>query len=510
MIYAQVLSRTNKGDAAVFKEVLEHIDARRGADRGQLMGLNELFEKVGATHDQRLRVVFTLVTYTNGPWSVLDGQEPRRILETASAYAPCTRPLVETRLRFLASADEYRVVEALIAGVLKTPNGYTTAKDIAEELKATSTALKDVPVPERRERLIVCFDEARAHSIACIEAALDEACTVAPMAALIRQTELRERLATTLSAVEVAWAKRRDAPVFFPQGELERRPAEVAFAALERTADELLERLYEIYCVSVSGQRAATHGRERRLELVDALRELDQGGSVVEAATRCAERIDAEVVRDVASLFLQAAAAERANNSDALSRLLDTLDARVDASLGKVAADERRLCDQLEAPLKAEAERRAAAVAERREAAEAERRRLAVRPPDAGRAPTAASSDYWGVSWNTSEGRWRAYYTDADGERHTCGTSYATQERAAVARLRRIRREGVEDQNRLNPIVHMWFAPRVHTRRREEPAAAAPAPAPTRASGRKRTPRVTSDLGAGSMRSEKRKKRSKD
>ena len=80
MIYAQVLSRTNKGDAAVFQEVLEHIDARRGADRGQLMGLKELFEKVGATHEERLRVVFTLVTYTNGPWSVVDGQEPRRML----------------------------------------------------------------------------------------------------------------------------------------------------------------------------------------------------------------------------------------------------------------------------------------------------------------------------------------------------------------------------------------------------------------------------------------------
>ena len=211
------------------------------------MGLKELFEKVGATHEERLRVVFTLVMYTNGPWSVVDGQEPRRILETASVYAPCTRPLVETRLRFLASADEYRVVEALIAGVLKTPDGYTTAKDIAAELKATSAARKDVPVPERRLALISCFDEARAHSIACIEAALDEADTVAPMAALIQKAGLRERLDTALSAVEVAWAKRRDAAVFFQQGELERRPAEVAFAALETAVDELLEDLYEIY-----------------------------------------------------------------------------------------------------------------------------------------------------------------------------------------------------------------------------------------------------------------------
>ena len=384
MIYAQVLSRTNKGDRARFQDVLKHIDARRGEDRGQLMGLDELFEKVGATHDQRLRVVFTLVMYTNGPWSVVDGQEPRRMLETASVYAPCTRPLVETRLRFLASAKEYPAVEALIAGVLKTPGGYMTAKEIAEELKATSRARKDVPVPERRERLIRCFDEARADSIACIEVALDEADTVAPMAALIRETELRERLATTLSAVEVAWASRRDAPAFFLQGQLERRRAEVAFAALETAVDELLEDLYEIYCVCVSAQRAATHGRERRLELVDALRELDQGGSVVKAAARCAERIDAEVVRCVASLFRQAAAAERANNSDALSRLLDTVDATVDVALDKVAADERRLCDQLEAPLKkAEAERRAAAAeAKRRAAAErraAERRAAAER-----------------------------------------------------------------------------------------------------------------------------------
>ena len=108
---------------------------------------------------------------------------------------------------------------------------------------------------------------------------------------------------------------------------------------------------------------------------------------------------------------------------------------------------------------------------------------------------------------------WKTYYTDAHGERRGCGY-YATQERAAVGRLRRIRREGVERQNRLNPIVDMWFVPRVlHTRRSEEPAAAAPAPAPTRASGRKRKPVVKSHLGAGSTmveKAKKRKKRNKD
>ena len=115
-------------------------------------------------------------------------------------------------------------------------------------------------------------------------------------------------------------------------------------------------------------------------------------------------------------------------------------------------------------------------------------RRLAVVPPDAGRAPTAASSDYWGVSWRRAERLWEARYNDADGEQRGCGY-YATQERAAVGRLRRIRREGVERQNRLNPIVDMWFAPRV----RNAPGQGrllkrgAPAPAPTRAKRRNRT-----------------------
>ena len=135
--------------------------------------------------------------------------------------------------------------------------------------------------------------------------------------------------------------------------------------------------------------------------------------------------------------------------------------------------------------------------------------RLAVHvvPPDAGRAPTATSSDYWGVAWDVGSKAWKTYYTDAHGERRGCG-HYATQERAAVERLRRIRREGVERKNRLNPIVDMRLAPRVRKRRREEPAAAAPAPAPTRASERNRTPRVKSDLGAGSTRVEKRGKAS--
>ena len=167
-----------------------------------------------------------------------------------------------------------------------------------------------------------------------------------------------------------------------------------------------------------------------------------------------------------------------------------------------VAADAMSL---LPAPLQAEAR---AEKAELREAEKAERarrkgveRRLAVVPPDAGRAPTLASSDYFGVTWVERLQRWQAQYRDADGERHACGC-YATQERAAVGRLRRIRRERVERKNRLNPIVSMWFAPRV--RKSTRPA---PAPAPTRASGRTRTPRVTSDLGAGSTRVEKLKKR---
>jgi len=176
-----------------------------------------------------------------------------------------------------------------------------------------------------------------------------------------------------------------------------------------------------------------------------------------------------------------------------------------------VAADAMSL---LPAPLQAEAR---AEKAEQREAEKAERarqsaaraeRRLAVVPPDARRAPTATSSDYWGVAWDVGSKAWKTCYNDAHGERRGCGY-YATQERAAVARLRRIRREGVERKNRLNPIVGMWFAPRVRKRRREKPAAVAPAPAPTRASERKRTPRVISDLGAGSTIVEKTKKRMK-
>ena len=108
------------------------------------------------------------------------------------------------------------------------------------------------------------------------------------------------------------------------------------------------------------------------------------------------------------------------------------------------------------------------------------------------------------MSWHQPRQKWKAYYNNADGEERSCG-HYVTQERAAVGRLRRIRREGVERQNRLNPIVDMWFVPRVW----RAAAAAVPAPAPTRASGRKRTPRVTSDLGAGSTEVEKAKKRKK-
>lgn len=183
-----------------------------------------------------------------------------------------------------------------------------------------------------------------------------------------------------------------------------------------------------------------------------------------------------------------------------------------------VAADAMSLLQAEERAEKAErrAAEKAAREAERALRSEAARveRRLAVVPPDAGRAPTATSSDYWGVTWNKQEQRWMARYKDADGETRGCGL-YATQERAAVGRLRRIRREGVERKNRLNPIVGMWFAPRVRNapgqgrRRREEPAA----PAPTRASGRKRKPVVKSHLGAGSTKVEeakKRKKRNKD
>ena len=128
----------------------------------------------------------------------------------------------------------------------------------------------------------------------------------------------------------------------------------------------------------------------------------------------------------------------------------------------------------------------------RRSAAWVERR-LAVVPPDAGRASTATSSDYWGVSWKRAHRLWQAWYNDADGEQRGCGY-YATQERAAVGRLRRIRREGVERKNRLNPIVERVV--RYPARSAAKPAATAPAPAPTRASERKRT---QSDLGAGSL-----------
>ena len=99
-------------------------------------------------------------------------------------------------------------------------------------------------------------------------------------------------------------------------------------------------------------------------------------------------------------------------------------------------------------------------------------------PTDAARAPTEATSKFWGVCWNKNQRRWLAYYTDANGKRRTIGY-FDDQEAAARAYNAAIRRAGLQGKRRTNAVVDGQLVPKsgprsgpMRKRRRDEPAAA--------------------------------------
>ena len=105
------------------------------------------------------------------------------------------------------------------------------------------------------------------------------------------------------------------------------------------------------------------------------------------------------------------------------------------------------------------------------------RDRSAVVAPDAARAPTEATSKFWGVCWNKNQRRWLAYYTDANGKRRTIGY-FDDQEAAARAYNAAIRRAGLQGKRRTNAVVDGQLVPKsgprsgpMRKRRRDEPAA---------------------------------------
>ena len=103
--------------------------------------------------------------------------------------------------------------------------------------------------------------------------------------------------------------------------------------------------------------------------------------------------------------------------------------------------------------------------------------RSAVVAPDPARDPTATTSKFWGVSWDKSNRRWKAGYSDATGKSRSIGY-FDTQEAAAHAVNAAIRRAGLEGKRRTNAVVNGRLVPRelktTKKRRRDEPAAAAP------------------------------------
>ena len=80
-------------------------------------------------------------------------------------------------------------------------------------------------------------------------------------------------------------------------------------------------------------------------------------------------------------------------------------------------------------------------------------------PTDAARAPTEATSKFWGVSWDKSERRWKAGYTDANGKTRHIGY-FDTQEQAAHAVNAAIRRAGLGGRRKTNPVVDGQLVPR--------------------------------------------------
>ena len=103
----------------------------------------------------------------------------------------------------------------------------------------------------------------------------------------------------------------------------------------------------------------------------------------------------------------------------------------------------------------------------------------AVVAPDPARAATETTSKVWGVSWDKRQRRWKAQYTDADGNRRQIGL-FDTQEAAAHAVNAAIRRAGLEGRRKTNPVVDGQLVPRARKitkkHRREETAAATPSP----------------------------------
>ena len=100
--------------------------------------------------------------------------------------------------------------------------------------------------------------------------------------------------------------------------------------------------------------------------------------------------------------------------------------------------------------------------------------------------PTAATSKFWGVTWDKRARRWKAQYRDANGKNRVIGR-FDTQEQAAHAVNAAIRRAGLEGRRKTNPVVDGPLVPRalkakghgpkaLRKRRRDESAAAAPSP----------------------------------
>ena len=105
--------------------------------------------------------------------------------------------------------------------------------------------------------------------------------------------------------------------------------------------------------------------------------------------------------------------------------------------------------------------------------------RSAVVAPDPARAPSATTSNFWGVNWDKQNRRWKANYRDASGKNRYLGL-FDTQEAAAHAVNAAIRRAGLEGLRNINPVVDGQLVPKPprkpssRKRRREESAAATP------------------------------------
>ena len=104
------------------------------------------------------------------------------------------------------------------------------------------------------------------------------------------------------------------------------------------------------------------------------------------------------------------------------------------------------------------------------------RDRSAVVAPDAARAPSKTTSKFWGVTWHKGQRRWAAQYKDANGKKRPIGY-FDTQEAAARAYNAAIRRAGLEDRRKTNPVVDGQLVPPARKRKyRSEEPAAAPSP----------------------------------